>query len=204
MSSEIEHLIETKHYEEAITLCKGELSLKPNEPRVLYLLAVAHYKKEEYMEAIQALEQIIQAYPNNVDAILLLALISSWGYGGGYSKAVDLYRRALALDNTEVDAYVGLALMRRSPGVQISVKESIELLEQALAIDSSRPEIHNDLAYAYWEMGEYQKASEHFEKLIEISDPLTHSIVKKELEAIRKHQPPQNVVYLGPSLRLIK
>jgi tetratricopeptide (TPR) repeat protein len=203
MLDTVEHLIKMKRYQEAITLCQDELSRKPDEPRVLYLLAVAHYKREEYSEAIRALEQIIEADPDRIDALLFLAHISSWGYGAGYPKATDLYRRVLALNNKEINAYIGLALMRRSPGIQITVEESIELLEQALAIDPSRPEVHNNLAYSYWEAGEYQKAKEHFEKLLGMSDPETQSIIRKELLEIGMHQRPQNLVYLGPSLPLI-
>jgi cytochrome c-type biogenesis protein CcmH/NrfG len=203
MINKIEHLIKARRHQEAIALCRDELARKPDEPRVLYLLAIAYYEGEEYAEAIEALKQITEVHPNDIDALLLMAHISSWGYGDGYPRAVELYHRVLKLGDREVDAYIGLALMRRSPGVQISVEESIKLLERALAIDPSRPEIYNNLAYAYWEAGKYQEARKHFEKLFEISDPPTRPVIEKELRAVSRRQRPQKIVYLGPSLSLL-
>jgi tetratricopeptide (TPR) repeat protein len=204
MLDEIEHLIGAGHYREAISLCRDELSHKPEEPQTLYLLAVAHYKCEEYIETTQALERIIETHPDDVSALLFLARMSSWGYGDGYSRAIDIYRHVLALNEKEINAYIGLALTRRSPETQISIEESIGLLEQALRIDPSRPEVHNNLAYAYWEAGEYQQAKKHFEKLLELSAlSIPPNVIKRELEAINKRQRPQNVVYVGPSLPLV-
>lgn len=203
MISEIELLLKTNRYQEAIVLCLEKLSRTPDDPRLLYLLAIAYYKKEEYTEATQALEQVAVVQPNNIKALLLWAHISSWGYGDGYPKAVELYRRVLAINSQSIEAYIGLALMRRSPGTQVSTDESVQLLEHALTLDPFRPEVHNNLAYTYWETGEYQRAKEHFEKLLELSEPETRSIIQKELWAVNAHQRPQNLVYLGPSLSLL-
>lgn len=193
-------LIKAKRYREAIAECRQELSRDPNRPNLLYLLAVAHYFDEEYAEAVMVLEQILEAYDGNIDALLLLALLCSWGYGNGYSKAPELYRQVLRLNDNEVDAYIGLALSRGGPGVQMSVQQSIELLQHALEIDPSRPEIHNNLAYAYWEAGQYEEARNHFEILLKISNRATRPVIRSKLRALKARQRPQNIAYLGPAL----
>jgi len=200
MTEKTGELIRAKRYREAIVEGKQDLSQNPNNPNLLYLLAVAHYFSEEYAEAVAALEQILEPYPGNIDALLFLALLCSWGYGGGYSKAPELYQNVLALNDKEVEAYIGLALSRDSPGVQMTIQQSIELLKKALEIDPARPEIHNDLAYAYWEAGEFQWARQYFEKLLELTDPSSRQVIEEKLQAVNGHQQPKDLVYLGPAL----
>jgi tetratricopeptide (TPR) repeat protein len=199
MPGKTEELIRAKRYREAIAEGRQGVLQNPNDSNLLYLLAVAHYFNEEYTEAAAALEQSLDTDPRSIDALLLLALLCSWGYGGGYSKATELYQNVLALNDKEVDALIGLALSRDSPGVEMTIHQSIELLNRALEIDPARPEIHNNLAYAYWEAGQYDKATLHFKHLLEISS-VTSSVIRSALRALRANQAPQNTAYLGPAL----
>lgn len=198
MTDTFGQLISAKRYKEAVTMCKEALAFRPNDPRLLYLLAVAHYYAEDYVDAIRALRQTIDADPSNIDALLLMALLCSWGYGEGYTKAPELYHKVLALNGYEVDAYIGLALSRGSPGVSVTAQQSVELLEQALKIDPARPEIHNNLAYAYWEDANYEEAERHFRRLREVSDPVLRPAIQSHLRALKAREKPQDIAYLGP------
>jgi cytochrome c-type biogenesis protein CcmH/NrfG len=174
------------------------LASRPRDPEILYFLAVAHFMTEAYEDAVSALRSAIDLNPRSIDALLLLALLYSWGYGDGYAKAPDTYRRILDLSETEVDAYIGLALTRRSPGSHMEIGESVELLQKALEIDPTRNELHNNLAYSYWEAGRYEEAEHHFRALLKALDPDSRHLVLTKLDALKARQKPRDTAYLGP------
>lgn len=200
MVESIGNHIRGKRYREAIAECNELLDRNPNDPELLYLLAVAQFFREDYEEAASTLQSALKADPSNVDALLLLALISSWGYGTGYDTAPDLYRRVLRLNENNVDASIGLAGTRGLPGAQMTIQESIQLLEHALVLDPDRRVTHSNLAYAYWESGEFKIAQKHFEKLLEISDPEVRPVINEKLQQVLDNRMPENLVYLGPAL----
>jgi cytochrome c-type biogenesis protein CcmH/NrfG len=82
----------------------------------------------------------------------------------------------------------------------MTLQESIDLLERALSIDPTRRNIHNNLAYAYWEAGKFKNAAEFFRRLLGDSDPETSRVIEERLQQVIDHQKPKNLVYLGPAL----
>ena len=61
--------------DEALQLSRKASKLRPDNPRFAYTLALLLYRAKEPTEALQVLQPIIQANPNNREAIALYAEI---------------------------------------------------------------------------------------------------------------------------------
>lgn len=202
MKRKIEQLLKKKQYQEAITLCNELLDQQPSDQDILYVLAYAMFISEDYTNCIIVLKKIIEINQANIDALMLLAQIYSWGYGGSYSEAETIYRQVLIIDKKKVDAYIGLALSRRSPGTKMSINESIKILESALSIDNTRPELYFNLAYTYWELGDFQNAKENFLHSLNISEPKNQQNIRKILQEIDKKKKPNRITFFGPLISI--
>lgn len=82
-----------------------------------------------------------------------------------YGRAEQAFERARALDAASGDALVGLAWVSSA---RHEFETSTEWARQALALDSTSAAAHGLLGDAALELGEYDRAAEHYQKMLDL------------------------------------
>ena len=86
-----------------------------------------------------------------------------------YSRAEALYRQALALRSTNMEALIGLAWVS---GARHEFEQSIAWARQAVAIEPQHHTAYGLLGDAALEMGDYDDALKHYQKMLDIRPDL--------------------------------
>ncbi len=131
--------------------------------------------------AIAAFEDATRHDPEYANA--WAALGAAFGLKGSFLsldemmlKAIELERRALALDQSHVDARVWLA------GALLGLRrtdEAIAVLAEAIQLDPQNGQAHQGLARAYWiGKGEFAVAIPEFERAIELNPEAGYSYLQ--------------------------
>jgi tetratricopeptide (TPR) repeat protein len=89
---------------------------------------------------------------------------------GYYSRAEAVYRKALSLNPENVSATVGVAWVY---GSRHEFEQSIEWANKAIAMDAKNPGAYGLLGDAAVEMGDYEAAFEHYQKMIDLRPDLS-------------------------------
>lgn len=87
-----------------------------------------------------------------------------------YSRAEAAYRQALALRSTDIGALIGLAWVS---GARHEFEHSIEWARQAVAIAPQHHAAYGLLGDAAIEMGDYEEAIKHYQKMLDIRPDLS-------------------------------
>jgi tetratricopeptide (TPR) repeat protein len=82
-----------------------------------------------------------------------------------YVRAESAYRKALGLNPKSADALTGMAWVE---GGRHEFEHSIEWAKKALAIDPKRADAYGLLGDAAVEMGDYETAFEHYQKMLDL------------------------------------
>ena len=136
-----QELIETEP-EEAHTLLLQATQLAPGDSRSHFMLGQLYVFQENYADAINAYEKVIELDPGFADAYFNLGYISA--RTKDYAKAEEMYKSTVKLQPSYLDeAFSNLAIVQY---FRNDFKESKRNLEKALQIN---PE--NDLAQKYLE-----------------------------------------------------
>ena len=96
-----------------------------------------------------------------------------YAQSGNLSQAITAYNQAINIDSSSAEAYglKGYALLRRG---QIKkrhddVEEAVGSLEYSVRLDSANVWSHYNLALAYWEFGDLEKAIQSVERVLNIN-----------------------------------
>jgi len=194
-------LIESRqeHYAEAIKYYRRAMALNPAMPGLRLNLGIALFKAGDYQQAIQELEPLLKAQPDNQQLAILIAM-SHYGLKQ-FDKATPLLKTASGQDpqNTTllltlahscllssqypcvVDAYHRLIdLNAESAEADMLVGEALDEmndpegavreLRAAVAANPKAPNVHFGLGYLLWKKGQYPEAVEQFQKELD-NDP---------------------------------
>ena len=82
-----------------------------------------------------------------------------------YARAEAAYRKAIDLNATQADALAGMAWVESA---RHEFEQSIDWANRALAVQPNRPDAYGLLGDAAVEMGDYDKAFEHYQKMLDI------------------------------------
>lgn len=178
----------------------------PNDPEILLSYGRAKYR--EFVDLEQAARlflQAVEADPNSIEALLWLGDVSGMGYGPGYAKAPDFYRRVLKIEPGSVDAYTGLAMMYKVPSSAITLDEAIDAYRKAVQLTPQNSDAYQNLGFILLEAGQPAEALDAFQKAqywLELSGP-TDSVanILKVIEQIRNHQQVKRRAYVNNSQR---
>jgi len=89
------------------------------------------------------------------------------------SLAIEAYNKAINVDTSNAEAYglKGYALLKRGQikNRRDDVHEAVRCLEHSVALDSSNIWTHYNLALAYWEYGDQEKAIQSVRKVLSIN-----------------------------------
>jgi len=127
---------------------------------------VAYIKHEKFAEAIPLLEKALTVDPQSAMATFYLA--TAHEMTGKKDLAIDGYKKALALDESLVEAASNLAAIYLDEPPRPD--EAIAILQRALAKVPEDTLLRRNLAYAYGLKGDVAAASEHYEKILKAKD----------------------------------
>jgi choline-sulfatase len=112
-------------------------------------------------DAIASLEQIVRDDPAN--HVFRETLARALRQSGDVTRAIALYRQAVALAPNDADAWYNLAVTLEESG---NMKEGFVALAEAAKQDPGRPEIHNIRGAALAEKGDLSSAEKEFRAAI--------------------------------------
>lgn len=154
-------LIDLKRFEQAIKLLTNMNGQVPNNKEILGNLALAFRGNNEKAEAITTLKLLLDIYPGNFDAIVLLLELK---FRTDYRGREAFIREQLSISDTDIRLFLllGDALVRQ--GKQ---KEAIELYEEAIQSIPSDHRIYLANAKLLRSLGENEDAERNYKKALE-------------------------------------
>jgi len=122
--------------------------------------ATEHHQAGRLPQAEALYRQILQAAPNNPDALHLLGLIAH--QSGKIEIAVDLISRAIRI-NPSGPMYYNLGVALQAGGV---MDAAVESYRKALALNPEYAEAHSNLGTVLQAQGKYDAAAEHLHQAL--------------------------------------
>ena len=118
--------------------------------------------------AVQNLDKVTKAQPNNVEAWKLLAGV--YESQRDYQKAAGAFEQLTKIDPRNAEAFAGLgriqSRMRKSYEDTSNLGKAVENLEAALRLDPSMTSVYEDLGNCYEGLREWAKAGDAYDKFL--------------------------------------
>jgi tetratricopeptide (TPR) repeat protein len=110
------------------------------------------------------MDKFIADLPQNYSE--LIGLGNNYMDQGIYALAIECYQRALAIDSTDPNVLIDLGACFHAVG---GGEKAIGLFEKALVINPNHVIGHFNSGIVYRELGNYEMAKRHWEKVIELT-----------------------------------
>ncbi|PWT80242.1 MAG: hypothetical protein C5B57_12530 [Blastocatellia bacterium] len=137
----VESLIVAKEYAAALPLALELRRSFPDEPQLIYWIAVIQRGLHDWSAEAQALEEYVRASATPEEACP--ALPEAYSHLGAASEALTAYERCLQFDPSDPDRLIDLAIAyERSE----RVREAIALYRRAAALDPFNPVLASRLS----------------------------------------------------------
>lgn len=150
-----------QHFVDAYRQYDALLKANPADFQVLLDYGRTKYLEYDDLEGATALfERAVEAQPDSIEALLWLADFYSLGYGRGYAGAADLYRQVMTRDRTNTDAYIGLGMLHRAPGMPVARSDAVQAFRTAAQLDPQRADAYRNLGMLLLESGNVPAARE--------------------------------------------
>ena len=151
--------IKAKDYDGAVAQLRAFLDKNPDDSNGLFYLGLSYARKKMFAEAVAPLTRVTEKVPNYAPAYFELA--GCYGKLDDKTKALEMYLKTTELDPSNVDAAynAGLTLFGLS-----RIGEAQAVLEKALSLRPSDPEILDLMSRCYINAGEFAKAIDCLEK----------------------------------------
>jgi YaiO family outer membrane protein len=156
--------LQLKDYKSAITICLGELELRPADYDVNFLLAQAYSRSGDRDKALAVLMKMNALFPKNSDVVLFVARIHTWK--GEYAKALARYREVLAFAPMNEEALIGTADVTAR---QRDYARALPILQQVLEKNPRNADAYYHLGLLNQWQGNTGKARENFEKAVALA-----------------------------------
>ena len=151
--------------DEAIENLKKAIELKPNYIESIYELAIIFQDKEELEISLSYFNKLVEIAPKYKDTLFLTATL--------YRKlknmdiAIQLLEKSIEFNiNAEV-CYLALGI---ADGEKLNFENSIINYKKAIEINKNYVDAYNNLANLYLNIGEYEKAIELYNYIVETFD----------------------------------
>jgi tetratricopeptide (TPR) repeat protein len=197
-----------KNVEEYIARQRAAITANPECGTSHYNLAVALLGQKIYDEAERELIEAVNCSPTLAEAYVQLggiclqrgdlegclnynrqavksraAFAEGWGnigfvelQKGNIDEAIRALKKAITYNSRFVQAYTTLANAYLMSGL---LDESIQANLKALDIEPDFPVVHNNLVICYLEQEDYDKATEHCDRAVELGYPVDPKIIKE-------------------------
>jgi len=143
--------------EEAGAAFERSLQLEPDSADTLLHAAVNALALRDAARARSYGERVLALQPNNVGGLWVVA--DAIATDGRPDEAIDLYRRAIAIDPGVADLYINLGDALNKVGVP---HEAVTELEHALRLRPGDAQAHLNLGAALFRLGEMAEARQHY------------------------------------------
>jgi tetratricopeptide (TPR) repeat protein len=159
-------LMGQRKFVEAITHFGECLLNDPADTRQRYLLAVAHFQHQDYYQAIEQIDLLLELDPKNVDALAMkgdaLAAVQDFPNAEKTFKQVIVLRpdHALVLNN-----YSYLLAERGE-----RLEEALEMSRKAVDDEPENTSYLDTLGWIYYKLGQYPQALEFVRRAVELED----------------------------------
>jgi tetratricopeptide (TPR) repeat protein len=147
------------HYEKAIELAPSNYFAHMGLGRL-------YVDQERYAEAKDCFEKAISQRPE--DATLQLQLSLTCDKMDDVECSERAARRAIELEPDSAEGYNTLGYLFAERG--INLEEAVELIRKAMEIQPNDPNITDSLGWAYYKMGDFEKAVEALETAVSLID----------------------------------
>jgi len=151
--------------DEAIRICQKAITFDPTLPEAYAYLAEAHVDAGNWFDANLAIEEAMQLDENNVDVLRNYAYVLE--VQGNYTRAIEVYRRALDVHPHLAHIYIAIGRNARALG---NYSTAIDSYKEAIEADPGSAAALDQLGWTYLLQGDYDRAQENLERAIEV-DP---------------------------------
>jgi len=145
-------------------LTKG-VTLIPNYNDAWYHLGLAYKEKEDYPNAVAALEQA-NSYKKFEDVNRIISLGTTYGLNQQYSKAIPVLREALAKDSNSSDAWNNIGLYYGESGI---LDSSMLAFANALKINATFEKAYYNRGNIWAKNGNFKQAIQEYAQAIKIN-----------------------------------
>jgi len=158
-------LVNMNSFKKAILVLKKLLD-KKTSPGILSLIGYSYRKQGNTPKAREYLKKAIELKPDFAEAICSLGKVESMD--GNIFKAANYYKNAIIAEPDFAEAYYMLgkaySVMFKIEGDRKYLRQSIDILEQATAIEKDNPEIYYQNGLNYIKEENYPRALEMFKE----------------------------------------
>lgn len=132
-------------------------------------------------EEIAAKEELNRKLETRLEAEKYIREGVGYAQSGKLSSAIEAYNKAINIDTSNAEAYglLGYTLLRRGQIKHSNddIQEAVKSLEHSVRLDSTNKWSHYNLALAYWEFGEQEKAIQSVKKTLALEPNIKKVII---------------------------
>lgn len=126
-------------------------------------LAIQLQQRRRLDDAESIYQGILQAFPEQPDALHYLGVLHH--QRGDQHRAIELIRRAIAIQPAYKDAYNNLGNIYKEAG---RLPEALAAYQKVIALDPNHGPAYNNLGIVFKATGEIEKSLDHFRRAIEL------------------------------------
>ena len=149
-----------------------------------------HHQSGSLPQAEMLYKQVLQAAPNQPDALHLLGLIAK--QKGDHKTAVQLMRKALVVNPNYVEAYVNLGATLQE---QNNLGEAADCYRKALALRPNYAEVHSNLGVVLKAQDNMHEAAASFVRAIELMPDFAEAFANLDALLKEMSEPAEALVY---------
>jgi len=152
--------------------------------------AITHHQAGNLVLAETLYKQVLQASPNQPDALHLLGLIAK--QKGDHKTAIQLMRKALSFNPNYVEAYVNLGATLQE---QHNLTESADCYRKALTLRPNYAEVHSNLGVVLKAQDNVPEAAESFVRAIALKPDFAEAFANLDSLLKEMTEPAEALVY---------
>jgi putative PEP-CTERM system TPR-repeat lipoprotein len=187
---------EIKEYDKALALSETMIKQFPKRAEGHRLQGFVHFFKQQYIDAIPALQRSLVLQPNS-GACYVLGL--SHYYRNEAEQALNQFQKALDINPSMTQARVHLALVLLN---KKRTDDAIREVKTVLSQDDRNALAHNVLGSAYLTKGNYAEGIAELNKALELDPSLADVHIKKGLVAMKRGRGEEAEAELAAAVRL--
>jgi tetratricopeptide (TPR) repeat protein/glycosyltransferase involved in cell wall biosynthesis len=142
--------------EEAAALCRHILSVHPDYPQALRLMAIISYQSNQYASAAGYIEKLLRIDPRDSYAFFLLGNI--YQEQGDPDKAAEYFAKAVELNPSSADAHYNLAIVLERKN---EFEKSLASYEKAIALNPKAADVYNNAGNVLLKMNRFDEAASY-------------------------------------------
>jgi len=145
--------------EKALAAYRAAIAANPNDPGLMFLLAVHHFKRHRFQQAIMLFQQALVLAPNDFDALSNI--------GNAYLSLAEKIRRDLKTKRAKKDQTLDPLTLKQK--AILNYQRAIPYLEKSLDLQPQNAALWRNLAAAYVYTGKKEQGERAFVKAEELA-----------------------------------